>query len=100
MHIALCRITLDLHEAQSLKTKRNILRSIKQRLRQEFNVSIAEVDALDMLTRSVIAAVSVSNDPKYLDGQMQALLNTLERYFPGYIHDHELFIEFADPHEE
>jgi uncharacterized protein len=100
LYIALCRICLDLQESQSLKEKRNTLRSIKQRLRHEFNISIAEVDQLHTLTKGVVAAVSVSNDPKYLEGQMQALLNAVERYYPGKIESHEVFIEFADPEQE
>lgn len=57
-------LTLDLHvaESHSLKEKRHVVKSLKDRLRDRFNVSVAEIDHLDSWQSSVVAVVTVSND--------------------------------------
>jgi uncharacterized protein len=57
-------LTLELHisDAHSLKDKRHVVKSLKDRLRTKFNVSVAEIDHQDLWQRSVIAAVTVSGD--------------------------------------
>ena len=54
MIIGACTITLHLHGVRSLKEKRSIIKSLQARLRNEFNVSVAEVDAQDIHGRAVI----------------------------------------------
>ena len=57
-------LTLDLHfpESNSLKDKRWVLRSIKDRMKNKFNVSVAEVGANDLWQRSVIGIACVANE--------------------------------------
>lgn len=57
-------LTLDLHipEANSLKTKRMVIRSLIDKIKNKFNVSVAEVDAQNLWQRSVIAIAYVSNE--------------------------------------
>jgi uncharacterized protein len=57
-------LTLDIHveHSHSLKDKRHIIKSLKDRLRDRFNVSVAEIDFLDSWQSSVVAAVTVSKD--------------------------------------
>ncbi|HEX3685395.1 MAG TPA: DUF503 domain-containing protein [Bryobacteraceae bacterium] len=57
-------LTLDIHveHAHSLKEKRHVVKSLKDRLRERFNVAVAEIDHLDSWQNSVLAAVTVSND--------------------------------------
>ena len=62
IHIALLTLDLFIPEAQSLKDKRRVLKSLKDRLRQNYNVSVAEVGALDKWQRAVLALTAVSND--------------------------------------
>src|SRR5579863_8801924 len=59
-------LTLELHipDAQSLKDKRQVLRSLKDKLRREFNVAVAELDHHDVWQRSVIGVVTLSNEEK------------------------------------
>lgn len=54
--------------AVSLKDKRKVVKSVIARLRNEFNVSVAEVDRLDSRQSAVIAAVTVSSDRDYVHG--------------------------------
>jgi uncharacterized protein len=66
-------LTLDIHieAAQSLKDKRQVLRSIKDRLRGSFNVSVAEIDPSNVWNRAMIGVVSISDSHDYLDGLMK-----------------------------
>jgi uncharacterized protein YlxP (DUF503 family) len=66
-------LTLELHieAAQSLKDKRQVLRSLKDRLRGSFNVSVAELDPSPIWNRATIGVVSISDSRDYLDGLMK-----------------------------
>jgi len=66
-------LTLELHieGAHSLKDKRQVLRSLKDRLRASFNVSVAELDASEIWNRATIGVVSISDSRDYLDGLME-----------------------------
>ena len=65
MVIGLCTLEINIPTATSLKEKRQIIRSVTARLRNEFNISVAEVDHLDRWQSAVIAAVTVSGDKDY-----------------------------------
>jgi len=66
-------LTLELHieAAQSLKDKRRVLRSLKDRLRASFNVSVAELDASNLWNRATVGVVAISDSRDYLDGLMK-----------------------------
>ena len=68
-------LTLEIHveESHSLKEKRHVVKSLKDRLRERFNVSVAEIDYLDSWQNSVVAAVTVSNDRIYAEQILQAV---------------------------
>jgi uncharacterized protein YlxP (DUF503 family) len=65
-------LTLELHieAAQSLKDKRQVVRSLKDRLRNSFNVSVAELDPSPVWNRATVGVVSISDSRDYLDGLM------------------------------
>ncbi|MSO23525.1 MAG: DUF503 domain-containing protein [Acidobacteria bacterium] len=65
-------LTLDIHlpDAHSLKGKRFVIQSLKDRLRR-FNVSVAELDHQDLWQRSVIGIVSISSDHRQLETALQ-----------------------------
>jgi uncharacterized protein YlxP (DUF503 family) len=66
-------LTIELHieAAQSLKDKRQVVRSLKDRLRGSFNVSVAEIDPSSLWNRATIGVVSISSSRDYLDGLMK-----------------------------
>ena len=66
-------LTLELHieAAQSLKDRRQVVRSVKERLRASFNVSVAELDSSGLWNRATIGVVSISDSRDYLDGLMK-----------------------------
>ena len=88
-------LTLEIHlsESHSLKEKRQVLRSLKDRLRHRFNVSVAELDGQDSWQRAVVGVVAISADAAYLEGALRAVLEQSElllgRSLVGY--DTELF---------
>lgn len=68
-------LTLDIHveQSHSLKEKRHVVKSLKDRLRERFNVSVAEIDFLDSWQSSVVAAVTVSRDRVHAEQVLQAV---------------------------
>jgi uncharacterized protein YlxP (DUF503 family) len=66
-------LTLDLHfpGARSLKDKRQALRSLETRIRNRFNVSLAEVEHQDLWQRSRLAVVSVNTDGVHLESTLR-----------------------------
>jgi hypothetical protein len=71
MPIAYLTLELRIEGAQSLKDKRQVLRSLKDKLRNGFNVAVAELDANDLWQRATLGVVSISGSQDYLQGLMQ-----------------------------
>ncbi len=71
MPIAFLTLELRIEGAQSLKDKRQVLRSLKDKLRNGFNVAVAELDANDLWQRATVGVVSISSSQDYLQGLMQ-----------------------------
>ena len=69
--IAFLTLEISIEAAQSLKDKRQVVRSLKDRLRTHFNVSVAELDASGLWNRATLGVVSVSDSREYLDGLMK-----------------------------
>jgi uncharacterized protein YlxP (DUF503 family) len=75
-------LTLELHlpESNSLKSKRTIIKSLKDRIKNKFNVSIAEIDGNDLWQRCVLGAACVANGTKIvnqtLNGVRELVLST------------------------
>ena len=65
--IGVLTLELRLENSHSLKDKRHVVKSLKDRLRAKFNVSVAEIDYQDLWQRSVIAAVTVSSDQVFAE---------------------------------
>ncbi len=78
-------LTLEVHleESYSLKDKRNVVRSLKDRLRTRFNVSVAEIGGHGTWNRAVIAAVTVSKDREYAEQLLQAVEREAENILGG-----------------
>ncbi|MCY3822837.1 MAG: DUF503 domain-containing protein [Nitrospinae bacterium] len=76
--VGLLKIDVQIPECRSLKAKRKIVQSITTRLRQRFNVSVAEVGFQDKWQRCRIGVCVVSNDSRLVDSQLRKVLNFLE----------------------
>jgi uncharacterized protein YlxP (DUF503 family) len=71
--VGVLTLELQIEGSHSLKEKRHVVKSLKDRLRVKFNVSVAEIDHQDSWQRSVIAVVAVSPDRIHLQGLLQAV---------------------------
>ncbi len=68
--IAFLTLEIRIEGAHSLKDKRQVMRSLKDRLRASFNVAVAELDSTGLWQRATLGVVSVSDSRDYLDGLM------------------------------
>ncbi len=75
MIIGSLALTLRMSTVHSLKEKRTIVKSVIARLRNEFNVSVAEVAEQDRWQTAVIGVACVSGDSKYARHQLQAVVD-------------------------
>ncbi len=78
MHIALLRARIDIPQAMSLKDKRRVVKSIKDRVSGQMNVSVAEIGDHDIWNRAELAFVTVANDTKIVDKRIAGLTTLLE----------------------
>lgn len=75
MVIGVLQVEIVIHDAMSLKDKRRVVKSIKDRIAHGHNVSIAEVGALDEHRRSILGMAMVSNDSRYVEGALSKLVD-------------------------
>ncbi len=68
--IAHLTLEIRIETAASLKDKRQVVRSVKDKLRAGFNVAVAELDQTNLWQRATIGVVSVSESRDYLQGLM------------------------------
>ena len=77
LEAAVLEVRMRLRSSHSLKEKRKVVRSVKDRMRSRFNVSVAEVDDQDLWQSIVLAFAAVGSDPGYVRGELEAILNQL-----------------------
>ena len=75
MTIGVLQLELSIGDAMSLKDKRRVVKSLKDRIAHGHNVSIAEVGALDEHRRSILGMAMVSNDSRYVEGALSKLVD-------------------------
>jgi uncharacterized protein YlxP (DUF503 family) len=93
MVIGVCTVTLHIPQSQSLKAKRRVLKSITAKVRNQFNVSIAEIDANDAWQGAVLGVACVSNDAPYAHGLLERVVQTISNSrFDADVVDYEIEI--------
>ena len=75
MTVGVLQLELSIGDAMSLKDKRRVIKSLKDRLATGHNVSVAEVGAQDEHRRSVIAVAMVGSDKQYVEGGLSKLVD-------------------------
>ncbi|THJ22374.1 MAG: DUF503 domain-containing protein [Nitrospira sp. CG24D] len=78
MVVGVCTVELWIPESQSLKDKRQVLHSVKDRLRGKFNLSIAEVDGQDLWQKAVLGMACVANDGGHVEQVLEQALNVIK----------------------
>lgn len=89
MHIGFCKIKLYLPESQSLKEKRRVIKSIIARLKNRFNVAIAEIEAQDVHQSAILGAVTVANEVKFVDKILAQCVKFIEENSSVVLIDYE-----------
>jgi uncharacterized protein YlxP (DUF503 family) len=92
LHIGVLQFSIDIPHATSLKDKRSVIKSMKDRLRRSFNISLAEIDDLDDVTTGTLAAVLGGNEVAHVNSTLDHLLNTLQDWRDATLTDHQLEI--------
>ena len=83
MPIATLTLELAIEHAQSLKDRRQAVRSLKDKLRHSFNISIAELDNALLWNRATLGIVAISNSTSYLSGQLREVEAAARRLSVG-----------------
>ena len=78
MIVGLLKAELYMQGCSSLKEKRMIIKSLKDRISKKFNVSVAELDYLDKWQRALIAFATVSNSKSHTDKVLQKIFQLLD----------------------
>jgi uncharacterized protein YlxP (DUF503 family) len=90
MIVGTLRVRLLIREARTLKDKRQVIQSIKDKLRQGFNVSVAEIEALDNRQVAVLGLAMVSSETHHVKTTLGEVVNALRAHPVAELLDHEL----------
>jgi uncharacterized protein len=77
MIVGVCTVELFIGDSQSLKDKRQVLHSLKDRLRGKFNLSVAEVDGHDLWQKAVLGMACVANEGGHVNQVLEQALNLI-----------------------
>jgi uncharacterized protein len=92
MLVGLFQFDLILPQSDSLKAKRLVLKSLKTRLQNKFNVSVAEVDYNEKWQRALLGIAIVSNEKKFIDKTFNQIFNLIDDNDQSEIVDHQVEI--------
>ena len=93
MNTGICKIRLHLPGTESLKGKRRIVKSVISRLRNQYNISIAEVDDQDLWQLATLGVACVSNHNQHVDETLSKVLGFIAQNYPELeVVDHEMEI--------
>jgi uncharacterized protein YlxP (DUF503 family) len=77
MIVGVCTVELFIPEGQSLKGKRQVLQSLKNRLREKFNVSVAEIGEQDLWQKAILGLACVANESAHVNQVLEQALNQI-----------------------
>ena len=78
MHIGILQLDLAIPDAFTLKDKRRVILSLKDRISNTHNVSVAEVDKMDDHHRCIMGIAMVSNDKRYVEGGLSKIVDMVK----------------------
>ena len=85
--VAVGTVELHLPDVGSLKGKRHVLKGLKEKVRQRFEVAVAEVDHHDIWQRATLAVACVSHDSRHANEVVSKAVNFIEDHLDGYVTD-------------
>jgi uncharacterized protein YlxP (DUF503 family) len=83
MPVATLTLELAIEHAHSLKDRRQAVRSLKDKLRHGFNISVAELDEAVVYNRATIGIAAISSSTAYLSGQLREVEDAARRIATG-----------------
>lgn len=92
VRVAVGTVELHLPDVGSLKQKRHVLKSLKDKVRHRFEISVAEVNHQDMWQRAMLAVACVSQDSRHANEVVSKALNFIEATVDGHVIDVEIEI--------
>ena len=90
MVVGICSIDLRIPGNDSLKGKRSVVRRIKERVKNGFNVSVAEVEDLDTLQRAGLGIAFVSNEASHVHSTLSKVVNFIEHMYIAEVIDYHI----------
>ena len=90
MITGILEIRLMVREARSLKDKRRVIKSLRDRIRNKFNVSIAEVGALDSHQQAILGVAAVANDQQFVNSVLSSVINHIAANTKAQLVDYEM----------
>jgi len=77
--VAQCELDLHIENSHSLKEKRRVIKSLKERLRNNYNISVCEFGDLSLWQRAQLGIVICGNDKSVVDSTMKTIIDFLDR---------------------
>jgi len=90
MTIGVLQLEIGIGDAMSLKDKRRVVKSLKDRIAHGHNVSIAEVGALDEHRRAIIGIAMVANDARYVEGALSKIVDFVRGVHTADLMDYQI----------
>jgi uncharacterized protein YlxP (DUF503 family) len=89
MRVGVLRLEIAVYESLSLKDKRRVIKSLIQRIKNRYNVSVAEVEHLDSRQRATLAVAMVANDSAFIHGCLDKIVDFVRCGGGGSLIDYE-----------
>ena len=90
MTVGILQLVLFIPASNSLKTKRMVLHSVKARLRNSFNVAVAQIDDEDKWQKTTLAVVGVERNRNNMNATLSKVVNFIERFDSVNMIDYEM----------
>ena len=78
MLLGICTVNLYFPDSHSLKDKRNIIKSMKSRIRNNFNVSVSEINNYDLWKNTTLGIACIGNEKRYLNDVLNEVIKFIE----------------------
>jgi hypothetical protein len=90
MRIGLCIVDIYIPGKSSLKGKRQVLRSIKDKIKNRFNFSLAELDDQNKWQRTKLGIVTISNDGRHANNTLTGVMNFIHSFGDIHVLDYDI----------
>lgn len=80
MFVGVLNIELFIPQSSSLKSKRRVIKQLKDKLRANFNVSVSEIDAHEKWQRAIMGVACINADKKYINGTLSRIYDLITNF--------------------